>query len=65
MLRSTEVRREIASTKREMKACGIMKVSCFNGGLDSQTYQANSKLFRLSNALKAAIEAERKEAENV
>ena len=42
-----------------MKKCGIKTVSCFNGGLDNPTYQANASLFRMKLALDDALKAER------
>lgn len=48
------IQADIRETKREMKAMGVKRVSCFNGGLDRLTYQFNSKLFDLSIQLEKA-----------
>jgi hypothetical protein len=55
---SKDIRKLIREHKAEMKECGIRVVSCFNGGLDGPTYQANSKLFRLKLALDDALKVE-------
>ena len=56
---SKEIRKEIRATKAEMKERGIRKVSCFNGGLDDPTYQANMRLFRLGIELQDALNFEK------
>ena len=58
MKRSTEIRRQLADTRREMRERGIKTVSCFNGGLDDGTYRANSQLYRLKVELENAQKAE-------
>lgn len=42
-----EARRELRKVKEEMKAKGIRRVSCFNGGLTSDEQRCNQALFRL------------------
>ena len=56
-----EIRKAIRQHKAEMKACGIRRTSCFNGGLDMVTYRANARLFELNTKLE---QAEKKEKEN-
>ena len=58
MKRSTEIRRQLAAIRREMRERGIKTVSCFNGGLDDGTYRANSQLYRLKVELENAQKAE-------
>ena len=58
MKRSTEIRRQLADTRREMRERGIKTVSCFNGGLDDGTYRANAQLYRLKIELENAQKAE-------
>ena len=58
MKRSTEIRRQLADTRREMRERGIKTVSCFNGGLDDGTYRANSQLYRLKIELENALQKE-------
>ena len=45
------LRRQIRELRAEMRAAGIRKTSCFNGGLDRETYRANAELFRLNTEL--------------
>ena len=52
------IREEIRATKAEMKDRGIKVVSCFNGGLDAETYRANAQLFLLKVALDNTLKAE-------
>lgn len=54
-----EIRQAIKATKQEMKARGVKRVSCFNGGLHGEVYQLNAHLFGLETDL---IEAKRREA---
>ena len=53
-----EIRAEIRTLKSEMKAAGIKKTSCFNGGLTPETYRYNARLFELDVWLKNAIARE-------
>lgn len=64
MKQSTEIRRQLADTRREMRERGIKTVSCFNGGLDDGTYRANSQLYRLKIALGQALKAETSQPES-
>lgn len=50
------IRAEIRATRAEMKAKGIKRVSCFNGGLSGEVYSLNARMFRLENELKAEQE---------
>lgn len=49
-----EVKAAIRETRREMKECGIRRISCFNGGVSPAEYRANSRLFQLSVDLEKA-----------
>ena len=49
-----EIKSDIQAHKRDMKARGIKRTSCFNGGLDRDTYLANSQLFALNTELERA-----------
>ncbi len=44
----------IREHKASMKADGIRKTSCFNGGLTVAEYSANKELFALETQLKLA-----------
>jgi len=35
-------------TLREMRERGIKRVSCFNGGLDGETYRLNARLYEIA-----------------
>jgi hypothetical protein len=51
---TTEIKRQIRETRREMKAIGVRVISCFNGGLDPVTYRYNARLFQLKVDLERA-----------
>lgn len=57
MRTTKEIRREMTAIKSEMKAKGIRRVSCFNGGLHGEVYSLNAKLFSLSTELETATQA--------
>ncbi len=46
---ATEIRKELATVRREMKAKGIRRTSCFNGGHSSESYRLNAEIFRLQH----------------
>lgn len=46
-----EITQQIRETKREMRAAGIKRRSCFNGGHDPESYRLNALLFRLETEL--------------
>ncbi len=48
----TELRRMIRETRQEMKAKGIRRISCFNGGLLGEVYSLNARMFQLESQLK-------------
>jgi len=48
----TELRRMIRETRQEMKAKGIKRISCFNGGLLGEVYSLNARMFQLESQLK-------------
>ena len=37
-----------------MKAKGIKRISCFNGGLSGEVYSLNARMFELETKLKTA-----------
>ena len=49
-----QIKRETRETKAEMKASGIRRTSCFNGGLSPEEYRYNARLFQLSVELDKA-----------
>lgn len=58
---TTEVQaltRQLREHRAEMKAAGIKKTSCFNGGLDRETYRFNARRFELETNLAAAKKRE-------
>lgn len=46
------LRRQLRELRADMKARGIKRTSCFNGGLDTDTYRANARCFELETRLK-------------
>lgn len=53
-MNTKEIKAAIRELKREMKAKGIRKVSCFNGGLSRDESYYNTELFRLNTQLQQA-----------
>jgi hypothetical protein len=49
-----EIRADIRETRREMKAKGIKRTSCFNGGLCGEAYSLNARMFALETELEQA-----------
>lgn len=47
-----EIRIDIRAIKREMRAKGVRRISCFNGGLSADERAFNSQLFNLETELK-------------
>ena len=46
-----QLRAAIRAIKDEMKAKGIRRVSCFNGGLSGESYFLNARMFALETEL--------------
>jgi len=40
-----EIRKQIRETRKEMRAKGIKRISCFNGGLSGEVYSLNARMF--------------------
>ena len=55
---SKEIKAEIRATRKEMKAKGIKRTSCFNGGLSGEVYSLNARMFQLETQLESAVKAE-------
>lgn len=43
---------ELRDIKREMKAEGVRRISCFNGGLTDRERYFNGEIFRLNTLIK-------------
>ena len=52
-----EIKAEIKAVRAEMKAKGIKRTSCFNGGLEGEVYRLNARMFALETARLKAMEA--------
>ena len=52
--RNQEIRKQIRETRKEMRAKGIKRISCFNGGLSGEVYRLNARMFQLETQLKDA-----------
>ena len=48
------ITRQLRELRAEMRAAGIKKTSCFNGGLDRETYRYNARRFELETKLDTA-----------
>lgn len=46
------LKHEIQETRREMRAKGIRRLSCFNGGHSPESYRLNARMFELETLLK-------------
>ncbi len=49
-----ELKKQLRELRREMKAAGIKRTSCFNGGLDHETYRYNARCFELDTMIRKA-----------
>ena len=56
---SQEIKKQIRETRKEMKAKGIKRISCFNGGLSGEVYSLNARMFDLETKLDLAVKDER------
>ena len=50
----SDIRADLAETRREMRKNRIRRTSCFNGGLDPVTYRYNARMFELNVELNKA-----------
>jgi hypothetical protein len=48
----TTLHQAIRECRAEMKAKGIKRISCFNGGHSSESYRLNARMFQLETELK-------------
>lgn len=46
-----QLRAQIKETRAEMRALGIKRRSCFNGGLGPDAYRLNARMFALETEL--------------
>ena len=51
-----EIKAAIRETRKEMRAKGIKRISCFNGGLSGEEYRYNSRIFDLKSRLQVIDE---------
>ena len=47
-----QIQADIRATRAEMKAKGIRRSSCFNGGHSPESYRLNSRMFELETRKK-------------
>ena len=57
-----EIKADIRETRKEMKAKGIKRTSCFNGGLYGEVYSYNARMFALETEKIEAARNEQSEA---
>ena len=55
-----ELKAAIRELRKEMKADGVKRISCFNGGHSPLSYSYNKRMFELETRLEMAKERERK-----
>jgi hypothetical protein len=48
------IKTKLRETRKEMKAKGIKRTSCFNGGLSGEVYRLNARMFQLETELETA-----------
>jgi predicted nucleic acid-binding Zn-ribbon protein len=65
MTNIAEIKKQIQETRKEMRAKGIRRMSCFNGGLHGEVYSLNARMFYLETELKEAKKRQAAEAEKV
>ena len=58
-MKSQDIKALIKETRKEMKAKGIKRTSCFNGGLSTEVYSLNARMFQLETQLEAAEKIEK------
>ena len=51
-MNAKEIRAAIRETRKEMRAKGIKRISCFNGGLSGEIYSLNARMFSLETQLR-------------
>lgn len=51
MSKYDNLKAKIKATRKEMRAKGIKRVSCFNGGLHGDVYRLNALMFALETEL--------------
>ena len=54
MRNAKEIRAEIKALRQEMRANGVPRRACFNGGHTPESYRLNARLFALSAELEKA-----------
>jgi len=54
-VKSQDIKALIKETRKEMKAKGIKRTSCFNGGLSTEVYSLNARMFQLETQLAADV----------
>lgn len=55
-MKKADIKREIATLKKEMKENNVRVTSCFNGGLSREEMRCNQELFRLKTQLERCTE---------
>lgn len=54
-MNAAQIKAEIRMVRAEMKARGIKRTSCFNGGHSPDSYRMNARLFELETRLKRCV----------
>lgn len=49
------IRADLRELRAEMRAAGVKKTACFNGGLNRETYRLNARRFALETELREAL----------
>jgi hypothetical protein len=52
-----QLKTQIRELRKEMRAKGIKRISCFNGGLHGEVYTYNARMFALETQLRTMKEA--------
>ena len=58
-VKSQDIKALIKETRKEMKAKGVKRTSCFNAGLSAEVYSLNARMFQLETQLEAAEKIEK------
>lgn len=57
-MNAQEIRKRLRELRAEMRQLGIKKTSCFNGGMDRESYRLNARRFQLETELDLAVKRE-------
>ena len=57
-----QVNADLRECRAEMRARGIKRTSCFNGGLSADVYRFNARMFALENERESIVKRGKQES---